>query len=272
MEKVTFTIAGFQPSGSGIASGDLMVRGCSNSKLDAVEGKKGVVVFLHGRGGAADEYAKLYPTRVYLPDDFNIIFLQTPRSDGWMDLYEKDGLNHHWVNSQVEDNMEFLSQVLDQVAELYGGHDRVWIAGKSQGAVMTATMALRGTSKLLAGAFVVAGYPPRPLYTDEDGSKGAPSSWSSSDVENKKSTKMYFYTGDRDTVLPIDKSFCRFNSVVKRWGLNPANYRFWSKTGYTHGQISPHGNEFHALWHVVQGEVDQVAGVVEVEPDSDCKP
>jgi len=214
----------------------------------------------------------LYPTRVYLPDDFNIIFLHTPRSDGWMDLYEKDGLNHHWVNSQVEDNMEFLSQVLDQVAELFGGHDRVWIAGKSQGAVMTATMALRGTSKLLAGAFVVAGYPPRPLYTDEDGSKGAPSSWSSSDVENKKSTKMYFYTGDRDTVLPIDKSFCRFNSVVKRWGLNPANYRFWSKTGYTHGQISPHGNEFHALWHVVQGEVDQVAGVVEVEPDSDCKP
>merc|ERR1711979_12249 len=85
------------------------------------------------------------------------------------------------------------------------------IAGKSQGAVMSATMALRGTSKLLAGAFVVAGYPPRPLYTDEDGSKGAPSSWPSSDVENKKSTKMYFYTGDRDSathrqvLLPIQQ-------------------------------------------------------------------
>jgi len=82
-------------------------------------------------------------------------------------------------------------------------------------------------------------------------------------------------------VLPLSKSFCRFNSVVKKWGLDPANVRFWSKTGYCHyngdhggachKQISPHGNEFHVLWHVVKREVDKVAGVEPVEPGSDCK-
>jgi len=271
MRRVAFTVPNFQPGGSGLLAGDLTVQGCSNDELNAVEGKTGVVLFLHGRGGAADQYAELYPTSVYLPEDFNIIFLQTPRSDGWMSLDDKYGLNHHWVNSHVIDNMGFLAPILDQLADLYGGHQHVWIAGKSQGAVMAATMALRGTSHLLAGAFIVAGYPPRPLYTDEEGAKGAPASWSASDVEEKKNTKMYFYTGDLDATLPIDQSFCRFNSVVKKWGLDPSNCRFWSKTGYTHGGISPHGNEFHALWHVVKGEVDQVAGVVEVQPESDCK-
>jgi predicted esterase len=282
MEKVSFKVSNFQPSGGDIPSGNLIVRGCSNGKLDEVQGKKGVVVFLHGSGGKADDYANMYPTSVYLPDDFNIIFLQSPRSTGshWMQLYEGDTLDHHWVNSQVEDNMVFLSEVLDQIAEAYGGHERVWIAGFSQGAVMSAAMVLRGTKKLLGGAFVIAGYPARPLYTDDSGSK-FPTDWHMADVAIKTQTKVFFYTGELDTVLPIDKSFCRFNSVVNTWGLDSANYRFWSKTGYCHydgdaggachNQISPHGNEFHALWHVVKGELDQVAGVELVKPGSDCK-
>jgi len=196
MEKVSFIVPNFQPSGDDIPSGDLEVQGCSNDKLDAVEGKKGVVVFLHGSGGHADDYAKMYPNQIYLPSDFNIIFLQTPRPKGshWMGLYERGSLDHHWVNSHVVDNMDFLSKVLDQVAEPYGGLEHVRIAGFSQGGVMSAAMALRGTRRLLAGAFVVAGYPVRGLYTDDIGAKGAPSDWSSAEVENKKKTNIYFYT------------------------------------------------------------------------------
>jgi len=264
----------------------MKVYGCSNDALNAVEEKTGVVLFLHGAGGHADDYAKIYYTNVYRPDDYNIIFLQTPRAtattSSWMSTLESD-LNHHWSNNQVEDNMYILSKIIDEVAALYGGHEHVWMAGYSQGAVMTSVVALKGTSKLLGGAFVVAGYPPRPLYTDEGGAKDLPSGWTAAEVEEKKKTKIYFYTGEFDSVLPISASFCRFSRVVQKYALDSDNFRFWSKTGYCHydgeplpdgsqchKQISPNGNEFHALWHLVSGEPDAVAGVVPIAPDSDC--
>jgi len=293
MQRVTFTIKDFKPTGSGYpvtSSGEMKVYGCcsggSSGMCDGFGTEKGVVLFLHGAGGHADDYANLYPDHVYRPEDYNIIFLQTPRAtatkSSWMSTYEDD-LNHHWENCQVEDNMWFLSKIVDIQAEIYGGYEHVWMAGYSQGAVMTSAVALKGTSKVLGGAFVVAGYPPRPLYTDEGGAKDLPSDWSAAEVEDKKKSKIYFYTGEFDSVLPISKSFCRFNAVVGKYGLDSANYRFWSKTGYCHynneplpdgseceKQISPDGNEFHALWHVVSGEPDAVAGVVPIEPDSDC--
>merc|ERR1712050_442720 len=106
-------------------------------------------------------------------------------------------------NNQVEDNMYFLSRIVDDVAALYGGYERVWMAGYSQGAVMTSAVALKGTSKLLGGALVVAGYPPRPLYTDESGAEDLPSDWSTAEIEDKKKTKIYFYTGEFDSALPL---------------------------------------------------------------------
>jgi len=237
-----------------------------------------VVLFLHGALNYADDYAELYPTYVYRPEDYDIIFLQTPRTRPvWMSLADKTDLNHHWNNTQVEEDMTFVSEIVDQLAALYGGHERVWVAGMSQGAVVSAAVALKGTPKVLGGAFVVAGYPVRPLYTDEGGAKDPPSRWSSAELIQKQKTKIYFYTGESDSVLPISQSFCRFKRVVDKYKLDPANYRFWRKAGYGHyskdagGAISPNGNEFHALWHVVAGKPDDVAHVTSVAPATDCK-
>lgn len=290
MVTVSFAIKYFKPSGSGFpvsSSGEMDVYGCSNIGLLPEIGTKGVVLFLHGAGGHADDYAGIYPANIYRPDDYNIIFLQTPRGtatkSSWMSTADAD-LNHHWDNNQVMDNMFFLNQIINSLALFYH-YPNIWIAGYSQGAVMSAAVALKATNQLLGGAFIVAGYPPRPLYTDEDGPKDVPSDWSAADVEDKKQTKIYFYTGEFDSVLPISKSFCRFKRVVDKYGLSSANYRFWSKTGYCHynteplpsggecsasQQISPNGNEFHALWHLVSGEPDSVAGVVTVTPSTDC--
>jgi predicted esterase len=295
MVRVTFHIKDFFPTGSGFpasSSGDMDVYGCSNNQIAPVFNPdklavKGVVLFLHGAGGHADDYADIYPSNVYRPDDYNIIFLQTPRgtatTSSWMST-DKDDLDHHWDNDQVMDNMFILSQIIDTLAKWYPGqdgstsHPNVWIAGFSQGAVLSSAVALKATSRVLAGAFIVAGYPPRPLYTNDGGAKDLPSDWSADVVEEKEGTKIYFYTGELDATLPISESFCRYNRVVQKYRVSSANYRFWSKTGYCHfngqcgkdKQISPSGNEFHALWHLVSGEPDSVAGVVTITPSTDC--
>ena len=134
MIKIFFIIPGFKPIGDGgLRSGNLTVHGCSNVELGPVQGNKSLVLFLHGAGNSADSYARRYLTHIYRPDGYNILFLQSPRSGSeWMRINMKYDLNHHWIEDDVEDNMVYLSSILDQLADQYGGHDRIWIAGLSE--------------------------------------------------------------------------------------------------------------------------------------------
>jgi len=278
-----FTIQPFEPVGTGLPvdpeTKSLEVSYCANIGAfidDPFRKISGVVLFLHGAGGSADDYVNI---DVHRPADWDTFFLNTPRGgNSWMLIDQGDTLDHHWVNSQVEDAINYVSSIVDQLAETYGGYDKVWISGFSQGAVLSSAVALRGTPQVLGGAFVIAGYPPRPLYTDDGGAKDMPTSWSSAEKANKANTKIFFYTGELDTVLPLSESFCRYSQVLGKYGIGDDNVRYWSVTGACHygtadqpegqciNRISPNGNEFVALWHAVQGQPDSVEGVVEVPP------
>jgi len=282
MTMLSFTIRGFVPAGCGLPRDEVIVYGCSNTDLDDVPGKKGVVVYLHGAGASADSYADIYPHYIRLPSDYNVIFLSTPRADPvWMYTTDAPTLNYHWVNAEVVDSISIVSTILEQVAVPYGGLEHVWVAGFSQGAVIASAVALQGLRTPPAGAFAVAGYPPRPLYTDEDGPADLPSGWSRADA---KRAKFYFLTGEFDGVLPTDQAFCRYNRVLQKYGVPPSNYRFWSKLDWCHyeteklpsgetchNQISPNGQEFIALWDVVRGDPSNVTGVLPISPDGTCK-
>lgn len=271
MKNVTFRVKGFSPMAQGLPGGSVDVYGCS---FNALGTGKHVVLWLHGAGGSADDYARMAVAGKVKPlPDYDIIFLSSPRTNccgktGYFWMCNQNKLENkppnypddHW-NNEVVDSVTLVTMIVDQAASKYGGYDHVWVAGFSQGAVISSAVNLRGSSQLLAGGFAAAGYPPQMLYSNAAGAKPPPGWWSAQVRAAKGKTNQYFVTGDDDVTLPYKMSFCRYKHVLDALGIQKGN--FWTMTDYNHfaddqghPAISPSsdGVEFQALWRAVQGQ------------------
>lgn len=238
-------------------------------------GSKGTVVFLHGAGGEAKEYKDLW-TRgdIDLPSGFTIVFVQSPRGS-WEKLpspwlrpskyWEKQPKT---LERQVDDDVTILKSVLHELQKEAGGYSKLWLCGRSQGACLSALLAVAGVEPTVAGAFAIAATALPQLQDIPAGTIYAPPS-----QQKLKALRLGFYSGEIDKQFtghrPGDShgTFPLLKKSLTDLGFfsGDQEHHFWLKEGADHGDIGPSAqygaDAFKVLFAFVQKQDPTKAGV-----------
>lgn len=239
-------------------------------------GQQGTVVFLHGAGGSADDYNKMWTGgKIPLPSGFSIVFVQSPREDAkWMLSSGTAGKTwaeqRETLNAQVHDDVSILKHVLYELQKEAGGYSKLWLCGRSQGACLSTLLAVAGVGPAVAGAFVIAATALPPLQDIPSGDI-----YSRPSPEKVQALRLGFYSGEKDDfftgVSPHASggTFTLLKDTLGKLGFfsgGPAGH-FWIKQGASHSSIGPSepkyndGDAFKVLFAFIQKQDPTKAGV-----------
>lgn len=243
----------------------------SSSKENSF-GTKGTVVFLHGAGGTAQEYRELWNSGgIDVPSGFTIVFVQTPRTSKWMIPSANWAAKPDTLVGQVDDDVVILKHVLYELQKQAGGYSKLWLCGRSQGACLSALLAVAGVGKTVAGAFCIAAtaLPQLKTIPSDSGIYAPPSQ------AKVAAMRLGFYSGSEDTYFtehqehPEDArgTFPLLKKTLTNLGFFSGDHEchFWIKSGATHTSIGPSqssgGEAFKVLFAFIQGQDPTQAGV-----------
>lgn len=129
---------------------------------DAQQGKRALVVVLHGNGASAKQVMGL----AYPPSPLSV-FLEVAARDGLVVIAPdagKGGWSDCFVSSErsaAKDDVAFINALIDNAIDAYGADpERVYVIGVSRGGWMTYRLATEIPHKLAAFAAVLSGMPP----------------------------------------------------------------------------------------------------------------
>mmetsp|Transcript_25875 Transcript_25875/g.68798 ORF Transcript_25875/g.68798 Transcript_25875/m.68798 type:complete len:338 (+) Transcript_25875:129-1142(+) len=250
-----------------------------SSSVQGHFGEKGTIVFLHGAGGSAEDYEKLWATGdLALPSGFTIVFVQSPRGSyeqslktPWLQPSKYWGQRPQTLEWQVDDDVTILKHVLWELQREAGGYSKLWLCGRSQGACLSLLLAVAGVGPTVAGAFVIAGAALPQLLDIPSGE-----TYTQPSQQKFGALRLGFYSGEVDdqfTNRHPGEEGGTFPVLRKRltdlgFFSGDQEDHFWLKKGAGHSSIGPDSkygaDAFKVLFAFVQHQDPATAGVQDV--------
>merc|ERR1711972_525392 len=208
-----------------------------------------------------------------LPSGFTIVFVQSPRgkygslTSPWLISSSSWEERPETVYAQMGDNVKILKHVLYELQPEAGGYSKLWLCGRSQGACLSALLAVAGVGPTVAGLFAIAATPLPQLQQITPGDI-----YSTPSQHKVRNLRLGFYSGTKDDQFgpyPGEEggAFSLFKKTLKGLGFLSGGQEghFWLKQGASHNSIGPSGDAggdaFKVLFAFVQGQNPTKAGV-----------
>ena len=150
-----------------------------------------LLLLLHGYGS---NEADLFSFADELPDDFFIVSVQAPRSIqyggfAWYDINFMDSAKFN-NTEQAQESLLLLRGFIQNCIEKYNlNPDEVWLAGFSQGAILSYALALQNQQNIRR-VICLSGYPSPDIIGNEF-------------KENYNDLKFFVSHGTEDAVIPV---------------------------------------------------------------------
>jgi len=166
-------------------------------EIEPTEPQRGTVIWLHGLGASHHDFLPVVP-ELGVPF-LRFVFPAAPvrrltisrgmRMPAWYDILSFEGGAPREDEAQLRESMRELEQLMARERERGVGHDRIVLAGFSQGGAMVLHLGLR-CERRLGGVLVMSGYLP------------AAHALRSEARPERRDTPILFCHGRRDPVVP----------------------------------------------------------------------
>lgn len=209
--------------------------------------KQKTMIMMHGAGENADYYVEKYKAGEFPKnDDVKIMFLQSGLKQGTRTPWMKTNSGHSHMDPDARNitdaNMQSVSiiQIIrDEIKNTYGhlsfeeGAKRIFLAGKSQGALLSLYIQLMKLKTPLGGIGVFSGFPLKPLLmltypnvTAAEAQAACPGI--------SKDLRIFVWHGTKDTVFDQKKTFAIDNELFSKLGITKTIKTMYAEEGLTH--------------------------------------
>lgn len=202
---------------------------------------------MHGAGETSTYYEDLYRQGKFPKnDDVKIMFLQSHLKQGsrypWMKTnssYSSMDPNARSIEDGDKQCESIVQIIRDEITNTYGflsfseAAKRIYIAGKSQGALLSLYLQLMKLKTTFGGIGVFSGFPIKPLY--EMTYDFVTASEAKAQCTNlQQDMRFFFWHGTKDTVFDQEKTFALYKVLFNKLGISGTIKKMHAETGLTH--------------------------------------
>ena len=216
-----------------------------NSSVSAENQK--TLIWMHGAGENATFYLDKFKSGEYHQNkDVKIMFLQSGlKQDGrtpWMKNNAGKGHMDPDARNITDADMQsesIVKIIRDEIKSTYGhlnfkeGAKRIYLGGKSQGALLTLYIQLMKLDNSLGGAAVCSGFPLKPLL-EMTYSNVTKSEARKECTDLKKDMRFFIWHGEKDTVFDQVPTFKLYDELFEKLGVNSTIKVMHHEPGLTH--------------------------------------